>query len=218
MTDGSKPEIIIYIRNVCHDDVHQAGKSNRARWHALWIFTSTWCPQQMCLSFKDTVGSPRQAALGTAAQLHEIVLTQGFGICRGVRATSEYRGRVSNIFEHFSTLLLNLSRIIVFRTICAYAIDWAASPPFLYPPPPPPAQPIPASMSVSEVYSREDTITNFFKQTRTDRYVCERKALELVGGTVIAVEIQGVCSYTVFAGQNLEYVVQFRLNSLKLKL
>lgn len=39
-----------------------------------------------------------------------------------------------------------------------------------------------------------------------------------MGGKVVPVDIQGVCSYSVYAGPKLEYVVQFRLQSLKLNL
>lgn len=43
-------------------------------------------------------------------------------------------------------------------------------------------------------------------------------AKDLVGGDqVVPVAIQGACSYTVYAGQDLDYVVQFRLKSLGLK-
>ncbi|KAH9879964.1 hypothetical protein J1614_001988 [Plenodomus biglobosus] len=61
-------------------------------------------------------------------------------------------------------------------------------------------------------------ISQFFAQTRTIRGSSERKAQDLVGGTIVAVEVQGVCSYTVYAGPDLQYVVQFRLESLKLSL
>jgi hypothetical protein len=50
---------------------------------------------------------------------------------------------------------------------------------------------------ISEEYSRDDAITEFFTQTCTTRSSCESKALELVGGTeVVPVEIQGVCVAT----------------------
>ncbi|KAF2184560.1 hypothetical protein K469DRAFT_633284 [Zopfia rhizophila CBS 207.26] len=73
-------------------------------------------------------------------------------------------------------------------------------------------------MPVSKEYSQDDAIAELFTQTCTTRSSCESKALELVGGTVVPVEVQGVCSYTVYAGPKLEYVVQFRLKSLKLDL
>ena len=69
-----------------------------------------------------------------------------------------------------------------------------------------------------EEYFLSNTIHKFFTQTSTTRSACDAKALELVhGGTeVIPVAIQGVCSYTVYAGPKLEHVVQFRLKSLEL--
>lgn len=38
-----------------------------------------------------------------------------------------------------------------------------------------------------------------------------------MGGTVTPIAVQGVCSYSVYAGPNHEHVVQFRLRSLRLK-
>ncbi|KFY14628.1 hypothetical protein V492_02507 [Pseudogymnoascus sp. VKM F-4246] len=43
------------------------------------------------------------------------------------------------------------------------------------------------------------------------------RAKDLVGGTVCPIKIQGFCSYSVYGGPNLEYVVQFRPKSLELK-
>lgn len=71
-------------------------------------------------------------------------------------------------------------------------------------------------MPVSEEYSRDHAIAGFFTQTCTTRSACDSRALELVGGKVVPVEVQGVCSYSVFAGPELKHVVQFRLESLKL--
>ncbi|KAF2494029.1 hypothetical protein BU16DRAFT_590927 [Lophium mytilinum] len=71
-------------------------------------------------------------------------------------------------------------------------------------------------MSDFEEYSRDAAIAEFFNQTCATRASCDNKALKLVGGKVVPVEVQGVCSYTVYAGPQLKYVVQFRLNSLKL--
>lgn len=71
-------------------------------------------------------------------------------------------------------------------------------------------------MSNSEEYYLDSAIAEFFNQTHATRASCDRKALELVGAKVVPVEVQGVCSYTVYAGPQLEYVVQFRLKSLKL--
>lgn len=39
----------------------------------------------------------------------------------------------------------------------------------------------------------------------------------MTGGKAIPVEQQGCCSYSVYAGPDREYVVQFRLKSLELK-
>lgn len=71
-------------------------------------------------------------------------------------------------------------------------------------------------MPVSEVYSQDRAIAEFFTQTSSSRAACETKALELVGGRVVPVKVQGVCNYSVYAGPELNYVVQFRLKSLKL--
>lgn len=67
-------------------------------------------------------------------------------------------------------------------------------------------------------YSRDDAIAEFFQQTCATRASCDRKAEELVGGEVVPVQVQGVCSYSVYAGLQLNYVVQFRLQSLKLNI
>lgn len=45
---------------------------------------------------------------------------------------------------------------------------------------------------------------------------CHNKAVELVGGNVDPVQIQGICSYSVYAGHEREFVVQFRPQSLPL--
>lgn len=50
------------------------------------------------------------------------------------------------------------------------------------------------------------------------RETCDVMAKELVGGDrVVPVAVQGVCSYTVYAGQGFGHVVQFRLKSLELE-
>ncbi|KAI0423424.1 hypothetical protein F5Y09DRAFT_327381 [Xylaria sp. FL1042] len=63
-------------------------------------------------------------------------------------------------------------------------------------------------------YSVCSDIEAFFKKTSASRLICDARARELAGGRVIPVDIQGACSYTVYAGFELEYVVQFRLESL----
>lgn len=67
-------------------------------------------------------------------------------------------------------------------------------------------------------YSADQAIVDFFQQTSTDRSSCDDRAQGLVGGTVTPVAVQGVCSYSVYAGPNHEFVVQFRLKSLGLKI
>jgi hypothetical protein len=66
-------------------------------------------------------------------------------------------------------------------------------------------------------YSADAEIEAFFKKTSATRAACDARARELVGNDVAPVDIQGVCSYSVYAGPELEYVVQFRLESLALK-
>ncbi|KYK53954.1 hypothetical protein DCS_05903 [Drechmeria coniospora] len=66
-------------------------------------------------------------------------------------------------------------------------------------------------------YSVDAEIEAFFKKTSATRTACDAKARELAGDTIVPVDVQGVCSYSVYAGPELEYVVQFRLESLALK-
>ncbi|OBT62627.1 hypothetical protein VE03_08501 [Pseudogymnoascus sp. 23342-1-I1] len=72
-------------------------------------------------------------------------------------------------------------------------------------------------MTTCTVYNVEDSIADFFTKTSTTRQTCDDRAKDLVGGTVSPINIQGFCSYSVYAGPSLEYVVQFRLKSLELK-
>lgn len=73
------------------------------------------------------------------------------------------------------------------------------------------------SISYSE-YDNDEAIADFFAtKTSVARSACDDRAKELVRGSVTPVEGQGNCSYSVYAGPDLEYVVQFRLKSLKLK-
>ncbi len=60
-------------------------------------------------------------------------------------------------------------------------------------------------------------IAEFFSQTSATREACDTKAKDLVGGNVVPVTVQGNCSYSVYAGPEFEFVVQFRLKSLMLK-
>lgn len=72
-------------------------------------------------------------------------------------------------------------------------------------------------MSTDQEYSLNATIADFFMQTSATCEACDAKAKELVGGTVVPVTVQGNCSYFVYAGPELEFVVQFRLKSLMLR-
>lgn len=66
-------------------------------------------------------------------------------------------------------------------------------------------------------YSVDEEIEVFFEKTSATRAACDVRARELVGGEGVPVDVQGVCSYSVYAGPELEYVLQFRLKSLTLK-
>ena len=72
------------------------------------------------------------------------------------------------------------------------------------------------TMSTYQEYSVDTAVAEFFTQTSSTRKECDDKAIELVGGKVVPVTVQGSCSYTVYAGPNLEFVAQFRLRSLML--
>lgn len=67
-----------------------------------------------------------------------------------------------------------------------------------------------------EEYSVVSEIEAFFEKTSATRAACETRAIELAGGDVFPVDIQDAFSYSVYAGPELEYVVQFRLESLAL--
>ncbi|KAG4441230.1 hypothetical protein IFR05_003278 [Cadophora sp. M221] len=66
-------------------------------------------------------------------------------------------------------------------------------------------------------YFLDIAIAEFFSQTDATRETCDAKANELVGGKIVPVTVQGNCSYSVYAGAEFEFVVQFRLKSLMLK-
>ncbi|KAI1123160.1 hypothetical protein F5Y10DRAFT_252364 [Nemania abortiva] len=72
--------------------------------------------------------------------------------------------------------------------------------------------------SINQEYSVDLEIALFFGQTSATQPQCDASAKQLIGGNVVPVAVQGVCSYTVYAGQNQEFVVQFRLKSLSLNL
>jgi hypothetical protein len=67
-------------------------------------------------------------------------------------------------------------------------------------------------------YTVEDEIAEFFSQTTVTRSACDFRAKELVGGVVTPGAVQGVCSYTVYVKANQEFVVQFWLRPLLLKM
>lgn len=68
-----------------------------------------------------------------------------------------------------------------------------------------------------EEYSVASEVEAFFKKTSATRAACDTRATELAGGDAVPVHVQGACSYSVYAGSKLEYVVQFRLESLALR-
>ena len=72
-------------------------------------------------------------------------------------------------------------------------------------------------MSAYPEYSLDIAIAEFFSQTSTTREACDIKAKDLVGGQAVPVTVQGNCSYSVYAGPEFKFVVQFRLKSLMLK-
>jgi len=74
-------------------------------------------------------------------------------------------------------------------------------------------------MATSDLtYSVDQEIAEFFEKTAATRSVCDTFAREHLGGNVVPVTVQGVCSYTVYAGPNADFVVQFRLGSLQLRM
>jgi hypothetical protein len=73
-------------------------------------------------------------------------------------------------------------------------------------------------MATSDLaYSVDRQIALFFEKAAATRSACDSFVREHLGGDVIPVAVQGVCSYTVYAGPNAELVVQFRLKSLQLR-
>ncbi|KAF2460064.1 hypothetical protein BDY21DRAFT_384471 [Lineolata rhizophorae] len=71
--------------------------------------------------------------------------------------------------------------------------------------------------SGNQEYCVDQEITDFFKKTSAARSACDERAKELVGGKPTPVAVQGVCSYSVYAGPSDDSVVQFRLKSLQLR-
>lgn len=70
-------------------------------------------------------------------------------------------------------------------------------------------------MSSNLEYSVDQEIADFFQKTTASRSSCDTFARENLGGNIVPVAVQGVCSYSVYAGPNAEFVVQFRLRSLQ---
>ncbi|RTE68144.1 hypothetical protein BHE90_017480 [Fusarium euwallaceae] len=70
---------------------------------------------------------------------------------------------------------------------------------------------------IYQIYNLQSAIADFFVKTSVTRSECDAKAQQLAGGQVVPVEIQGNCSYSVYAGIKDEFVVQFRLRSLALR-
>ncbi|KAI9042366.1 uncharacterized protein KD926_005661 [Aspergillus affinis] len=66
------------------------------------------------------------------------------------------------------------------------------------------------------MYSVDQEITDFIEKTTETPSACDSLARERLGGSIVPVAVQGACSYTVYAGPNAEFVVQFRLASLQL--
>lgn len=65
--------------------------------------------------------------------------------------------------------------------------------------------------------SVDSQVDDFFNKTSASRKACDARAREVVGdmdGVVVPVDVQGMRSYTVYAGPELDIVVQFRLESL----
>lgn len=67
-------------------------------------------------------------------------------------------------------------------------------------------------------YDAEQDVATFFTKTTVTRSACDLRATELVDGGLQLVPVQGVCSYTVYAGPEHCSVIQFRLKSLALPL
>lgn len=64
----------------------------------------------------------------------------------------------------------------------------------------------------------QEQTSDFFAKTSASRRDCDARSEELVGGKATPFGLQGTCSYTVYAGPCLEYVVQFRPKSLQLNM
>lgn len=70
-------------------------------------------------------------------------------------------------------------------------------------------------MATSDIaYSVDQEITDFFEKTTVTRLACDNFARGHISRNIVLVAVQGVCSYTVYTGNNDKFVVQFRLASL----
>lgn len=68
-------------------------------------------------------------------------------------------------------------------------------------------------------YAVDEEITAFFTKSTATKDECEAKCRELTNSDKLeAVPIQGACSYTLYGGDDLEYVLQCRLKSLELNM
>lgn len=68
-----------------------------------------------------------------------------------------------------------------------------------------------------EGYSVASEIQAFFQEDVGNPRSVRHRPTELAGGNAVPVDVQGACSYSVYAGPELQYVVQFRLESLALR-
>lgn len=61
-------------------------------------------------------------------------------------------------------------------------------------------------MALCEEYAVDDEIAAFFRKTTATKTECEARARQLTGSDrVLPITIQGVCSYSVYAGDHLEF-------------
>ena len=71
-----------------------------------------------------------------------------------------------------------------------------------------------AAMSAYPEYSLDVAIAEFFSRTSATRDACDTRAKDLGDGKVVSVTAQDNCSYSVYIGPELKFVVYFRLKSL----
>ena len=74
-------------------------------------------------------------------------------------------------------------------------------------------------MATYAQYDANKEIDIFFTQTTATRTECENKARQMTNSSRIEqVAVPGACSYSIYAGDSLEFVVQFRIRSLTLRM